>query len=89
MGVCSKKCASQEVSPPTSSEDKVAHNRHCKAMQTEYAKVHSNVALGAQLMQLTYAGRRQEVKSERPVKEIVERYPFLQNYVEVMFIYYI
>ena len=43
-------------------EDQVAQERHIKAMKNEYLKVHKNLVLGAELMQITYARRRQEIK---------------------------
>ena len=69
-------------------EDHVAQERHIKAMKSEYAKVHKNLVLGEELMKITYAGRRQEITNEiSKIKDVVERYPFLQNYEEVIFVH--
>ena len=64
-------------------EDEVAHQRHIKAMRSEFTKTHPNTAVAAELMKLTFYGRRQEVKSAVAIKEVIERYPFLQNHEEV------
>ena len=52
-------------------------------MKDEYLKVNKNLVLGAELMQITYAGQRQEIKNDIHIKDVIERYPFLQNYEEV------
>lgn len=74
-------CSSNQTTP-TCVEDPVSHDRHVKLMRKEFSKVHKNLALGAELMEVTFTGRRQEV-IELPVKEAINRYPFLQNYEEV------
>ena len=69
-------------------EDRVAQERHIKAMKNEYMKVHKNLALGEELMTITFPGRRQEINNEvKKIKDVVERYPFLQNYEEVTPVY--
>ena len=68
-------------------EDRVVQERHIKAMKNEYAKVHKKLVLGEELMQITYAGRCQEINNEIQIKDVVERYPFLQNYEEVILVH--
>ena len=69
-------------------EDHVAQERHIKAMKCEYTKVHKNLVLGEELMNITFPGRRQEINNEvKKVKDVVERYPFLQNYEEVILVH--
>ena len=63
--------------------DQVAQERRINAMKMKFSKVHKNLALGALLMQIIYAGWRQKIKSETQVKDVLERYPFLQNNEEV------
>lgn len=63
-------------------EDEVAQARHIKALKIEYAKVHKNAAVAAELMKLTFVGRRREVVSNMRVGELLLKYPFLQNYEE-------
>lgn len=76
-----------ESALPEVAEDHVAQERHIKAMKSEYAKVHKNLVLGEELMQLTYAKRRQEINNEIQIKDAVERYPFLQKYEEVILVH--
>lgn len=66
-------------------EDEVAQARHIKALKNEYAKVHKNAAVAAELMKLTFEGRRREVASNMRVGELLLKYPFLQNYEEASY----
>ena len=70
---------------PEPEEDDVSLRRHIRLLKSEYAKVHKNMALGSELMQLTSKRRQSEVNTT-PVHELVVRYPFLQVYEEVRFI---
>lgn len=64
-------------------EDDVSIKRHIRLLKAEYGKVHKNMALGSELMQLTFNKRQSEVKSAVLVYELKTNYPFLQVYEEV------
>ena len=68
-------------------EDPVAQERHIKAMKSEYGKVHKNLVLAGELMQITFAGRRREITNGMHIKDVVKCYPFLQNYEEVILVH--
>ena len=65
-------------------EDDVPHGQHIKAMKNEHAKIKHNMTKAAELITLTYAGRRKEVNSDTGVKDLIDKHPFHTNYGEVI-----
>ena len=47
-------------------------------------KIKHNMTKAAELITLTYAGRRKEVNSDTGVKDLIDKHPFHTNYGEVI-----
>ena len=69
-------------------EDHVAQKRHIKAMKSEYTKVHKNLVLVEELMDITSCEQGKEINNEvNKIKDVVERYPFVQNNEKVILVH--
>lgn len=77
----------QPVVPP--SEDTVSFGRHCKFLQAEYKKASRNGQVVVDLMDWTFAFRRQDILSHTyDLSELFDKYPFLQDCEQVWLLEY-
>ena len=65
------------IIPP--GEDQTSFERHNKRLVLEFKKAQPNIPIVTELMDLSYAMRRQDIfKNSYSITEILEHYPFLQ-----------
>ena len=65
-------------------EDTVSFGRHCKVLQTEYKKASRNGQVVVDLMDRTFAFRRQDILSHTyDLSELFDKYHFLQDCEQV------
>ena len=60
-------------------EDEESLKCHLESLNAERGKLHPNREKVAELMQITFAHRRQEIEEGLHVVEILKRYPFLEE----------
>ena len=72
----------QPVAPP--GEDTVSFGRHCKVLQADYKKASHNGQVVVDLMDRTFAFRRQDILSHTyDLSELFDKYHFLQDCEQV------
>ena len=77
----------QPVVPP--GEDTVSFGRHCKVLQAVYKKASRNGQVVVDLMDRTFAFRRQDILSlTYDLSELFDKYPFLQDCEQVWLLEY-
>ena len=65
---------------PAPGEDAVSYERHIKVLQVEYKKANRNQAVVGNLMERSFALRRQEILEKTvSIEHILVRFPFLQQ----------